>query len=107
MVLKSLAGEMTGALRSMDIVGRYGGDEFMFILPDTDSETAVSVMERLRSKVENLELAVLNDAKVKITASFGVASYPEDGTSLDDLLIIADERLYRAKGSGKNCVACV
>jgi diguanylate cyclase (GGDEF)-like protein len=77
----------------------------MLILPDANNESAGNIIDRLRVKVENLEVSVLKDKKVKITASFGIASFPEDGTSLDDLLIVADERLYKAKSLGKNRIA--
>ena len=74
----------------------------MLILPDADKETALSIISRLRENVENMDVPVLNDVKAKITVSFGIASFPENGTSLDDLLIEADKKLYKAKGLGKN-----
>jgi diguanylate cyclase (GGDEF)-like protein len=101
-VLKVLARTITETVRNLDVVGRYGGDEFMLILPDADKETALSIISRLRENVENMDIPVLNDVKAKITVSFGIASFPENGTSLDDLLIEADKKLYKAKGLGKN-----
>lgn len=104
-VLKSLARLITDTVRNLDVVGRYGGDEFMLILPDANNETALNVIERIRMNVENLEIQVLKDIKVRLTASFGIASFPENGTSLDDLLVAADEKLYKSKRQGKNQIA--
>ncbi|MBI5409810.1 MAG: diguanylate cyclase [Nitrospirae bacterium] len=106
LVLKTISRLITDAVRNLDIVGRYGGDEFMLILPDTDNETASQIIDRLRLRIESAEIPLPKEAQVKITASFGIATFPEDGTYLDDLLVSADERLYKAKGLGKNKVAC-
>lgn len=105
LVLKALARLITDTVRNLDVVGRYGGDEFMLILPDADNETALNVIERLRMNVESLDIQVLKDIKVRLTASFGIASFPENGTSLDDLLVAADEKLYKSKRQGKNQIA--
>ncbi len=107
LVLQTLAQLMTGTVRNLDVVGRYGGDEFMLILPDSNKESALKVMDRLRTNVQDITIKVLKDAEVKITASFGISFFPEDGSSLEDLLVAADERLYKAKRLGKNQISCI
>lgn len=102
-VLQSLAQLMMGKIRNLDVIGRYGGDEFIIILPETNGENAASLIERLRGIVEKYDI-VLSASALHITASFGVATFPDDGMSLDDLLVAADERLYSAKSQGKNRV---
>ena len=78
----------------------------MLVLPGADNETASGVINRLRQKIEDFEIEVLKGIKVTLTASFGIASYPDDAESLYDLLVAADERLYEAKSLGKNKVTC-
>jgi diguanylate cyclase (GGDEF)-like protein len=102
--IQSLSELITGKIRHLDVFGRYGGDEFMMILPETDKESASQVIERIRHKIEKDDIPLPNDLRVKITASFGVAVFPEDGYFSDDLLVTADERLYKAKSLGKNRV---
>ncbi len=106
MVLKLFAKLITGTVRNMDVVGRYGGDEFMLILPTADNEIASRIISRLKIEIESMDIPILKEKKIRVTASFGIASYPEDGVSVDDLLVKADERLYKAKARGKNKIAC-
>ncbi len=105
MVIKAFSYMLSESIRNLDVVGRYGGDEFVIILPETSSEEAYGIIDRLRRKIEAMEIQITNNGKVRITASFGIASFPEDGMSSDDLIIASDERLYKAKNLGKNSIA--
>jgi diguanylate cyclase (GGDEF)-like protein len=99
-----IVGGIISGTRQYDIVGRYGGEEFLIIMPEIDKLTAVQVADRMRSNIQNHEIEVLDGEKVRVTASFGVSIFPKDGISPDDLLVKADERLYKAKWEGKNRV---
>lgn len=87
-------------------VARYGGEEFSLILPYFDGKKAWQVAESARHTLETLDIKIAEDNSVTITASFGVASYPEHGTSLDvaGLMKLADDALYIAKEKGRNLV---
>jgi len=102
MVLKELSALITSAVRTSDYLVRYGGEEFVLVLPDTTLYNAVQLAEKIRKKIEVHEIKH-RDARVTITASFGVACLENkaDGKSL---LREADERLYQAKATGKNSV---
>lgn len=96
-VLRQVAQIFNDNLREMDIAGRYGGDEFIFGLPETDIVSAIEITERIREKVE----AIFCDHSAT-TLSIGLASYPGAGTSLETLITAADRALYEAKSTGKN-----
>ena len=76
-------------------------------MPDTDNLSASIVIDRLRMKIESIPVTLPGGVKKTLTASFGVATFPENGTSSDDLLIKADERLYKDKTLGKNKVVFI
>lgn len=94
-VLRQVAGEEA-------ILGRYGGDEFAVLFPSTERETAFLTMERLRQSVASFELSTLNQARIKLTISAGLATFPIDGRTDDELLRSADAAIYRAKVSGRD-----
>jgi diguanylate cyclase (GGDEF)-like protein len=95
-------------LRSSDVLARYGGDEFTFILPETGPDTAFSIADAIRSEVESLD--ILDDIAgpeapvAKVTTSFGIASFPLHASDLPVLKKKADDALYRAKKNGRNCI---
>jgi diguanylate cyclase (GGDEF)-like protein len=90
-------------LRGSDIMARYGGDEFILMLPETNNKGAQEMSERIRKSVELSRFSV-REGDTNVTASLGVASYPEDGGNLDVILEKADKAMYRAKQKGRNRV---
>ena len=105
-ILKTLSMLMKDIIRPSDIIGRYGGEEFLVILPETNSENSLVVAERIRENIEDYEFAV-HPSKNKVsqvTVSIGICSFPEHGHTPEDLIALADESLYAAKNEGKNRV---
>jgi len=98
-VLVETAERLLAALRTSDIPGRWGGEEFLIICPETPLEIAVQLAERLRIDYEQSEFPVVG----RLTASFGVSAH-HAGQRVDDILLGADEALYRAKKNGRNGV---
>lgn len=103
-LLRNLAQLLRRDTRATDIVTRYGGDEFLLLLPKTDVYGSVTLCERLRDRVAE-ELRGRNGEVV--TASFGIAGFPADGRSFESLVSAADEALRQAKGDGRNLVVCL
>ncbi|HHJ16210.1 MAG TPA: GGDEF domain-containing protein [Gammaproteobacteria bacterium] len=102
-VLQALAEPLQALVREVDVVSRIGGEEFAFALPETGLEDAVNLAERLRAEIENIVVESDGD-KIKITASFGVATSSGNDENIDALLIKADDALYVAKKKGRNQV---
>jgi diguanylate cyclase (GGDEF)-like protein len=102
-ILEVIGRLVNGALRNTDLAFRYGGDEFAIILPQSASNDAFIVAERVRGRIA----AEMNKKDVKISASLGLASWPSDGVTSDELVNAADRALYYAKETGGNrtCVA--
>jgi diguanylate cyclase (GGDEF)-like protein len=105
-VLREVARVLLDTSREIDEPARYGGEEMAVVLPQTDLAGALEFAERLRDRIERLEVPVLNgDGVVRITASVGAAALPESATTDKDALVqAADSALYRAKRLGKNRV---
>ncbi len=100
-VLAAVGETLTSALRASDFAGRYGGEEFLLLLPDTDAEGALDAAEKVRAAIAKIEVP---QVEREITASLGVATYPTDALDSDSLLRMADRALYAAKGAGRNRV---
>jgi len=94
-------------LRSIDIVARYGGDEFVIVLPQTLPTAATHIAERMRKAIEQNVFLKKEGYSLRMTASFGVASYPENAQSKDDLIRLADEAMYRVKYQTRNAVYAI
>jgi diguanylate cyclase (GGDEF)-like protein len=93
-----------GTVREIDIVARFGGDEFCVILPQTGIEGAKVIAERIRERIAARVFMRSHGLEVRITASFGIAAYPMHGSTQDDLIAKADQAMYGAKAAGKNSV---
>jgi len=93
---------MQNAMRSCDLIGRYGGAEFTLLLPHTNANGAARSTERVRKKIEATVIPD-SDSSLRVTVSAGIAAYPENqATNIEELLARADEALYRAKANGRN-----
>jgi diguanylate cyclase (GGDEF)-like protein len=102
LLLRHLAAAIQAELRFTDVAARYGGDEFIVLLPETPAKGAFEVAERIRHAVAEraLELA---DRRIVSSVSIGIATFPDDGVSLDALAAHADRAMYAAKQAGRNC----
>lgn len=99
--LRLLAQNLRDELRAVDTPARFGGDEFVVILPQANREGAVLVAERLRKRIAEMEVPEFG----QVTASFGVATFPTHASSRDTLVVAADRALYKSKNSGRNRVS--
>jgi diguanylate cyclase (GGDEF)-like protein len=103
-VLMEMAGVILGSVRDTDALARYGGDEFVIVLPDTGMELAGIVAERIREKISQYTFTGGRRLKLSLTASFGVATFPVHASSPQQLIACADTAMYEAKAANKNCV---
>ena len=102
-LLRQVANAVQSELRATDVPARYGGDEFIVLLPETPPKGAADVAERIRNAIALRPLAI-NGHNIQATVSVGIACYPEDGRTLDALAARADRALYQAKQEGRNRV---
>jgi len=104
-VLREFASRISASVRGIDLACRYGGEEFVVVMPDTDFDFAMMVAERLRKGVEEKAFEISRDpGKLNITISIGIASSEKEGDTAEALLHRADQALYRAKREGRNRV---
>jgi diguanylate cyclase (GGDEF)-like protein len=105
LVLRAFGHLLRETVREIDVAGRWGGEEFAVIMPGTDAAGGAKVAERARAALEALDVHGTHGEAIRVTASFGVASFAYGG-SVDEIVAAADEALYRAKREGKNRVVC-
>lgn len=102
-VIKTFSKTLTNSVREEDILARWGGEEFVVLLPNTNAHQAMALAERVRQRVENLSLTA-GDARLTFTASFGVAQLTKERPDIEEAIRQADIALYNAKNSGRNRV---
>jgi len=103
--LQAFAKTLEEAVRPGDILARYGGDEFVLVLPEAGEEQAHSVAQRITRHLEKMSLITPEGNKVRATSSIGIAIYPTHSQNPADLFVMADNMMYKAKRSGKNAIA--
>ncbi|MFN2381820.1 MAG: diguanylate cyclase [Guyparkeria sp.] len=102
--LRATASRVGAVVRKQDVIARWGGEEFIVLLPKMDIDGAERLAERLRAAVADTPVAV-DGKQIPVTASFGVAARDADATTLETLISCADQCLYRAKSDGRNRIA--
>jgi len=103
-VLIEITAAMRSALRVSDVLGRFGGDEFIVVLPSTNATEAIVAAERLRKAVATHDYRNSWGERINATVSVGVATYPVHATNAEDLFRAADRSLYQAKQDGRDRV---
>jgi diguanylate cyclase (GGDEF)-like protein len=103
-LLQEVAHLLRRSLRGVDLVARYGGDEFVALLPDTAHDMALRLAERLRAQVEAFGYRPEPGLTIGVTCSIGVASFPDQAKTQEDLIRFADQAMYRGKGASRNVV---
>jgi len=103
-VLQEFAARCKRSVREVDLVGRYGGEELIILLPETDRPTSLQVAERLRASIAATPIKA-GDKEIALTVSIGVATKDENTQQLETVIARADQAMYIAKHRGRNCVA--
>ncbi|HVP67463.1 MAG TPA: sensor domain-containing diguanylate cyclase [Anaeromyxobacteraceae bacterium] len=104
-VLREVGELVHRQMRSIDVPVRYGGDEFVVLLPETTAPAARQAAERLRAAVNGAAFLASRGLEIRVTASFGIASFPEDGKTAEELLQLADAAMYRVKETTRDGIA--
>lgn len=103
--LRGVGSAIRRSTRTVDSAYRYGGDEFVVLLPETEYHGAYLVAEKIRGGVEEIGHALGGAGQLPTSVSIGLVSYPEDGVAAEELLLAADRAMYHAKGLGKNQIS--
>lgn len=104
-VLKSFAETTQKLMRTDDVFGRFGGEEFLVLLPDSSKKKALQIAERIRSKISSCQIPLPDErTPLSITVSIGVSTFPNDASNIDQLFKVTDEAMYAAKKNGRNQV---
>lgn len=103
--LKQIGATILSNCRNIDMPGRYGGEEFAVILPETRPEGAVFMAERLRRNIQKVSVTTKSGEKISTTVSIGIAGMPDHSDNPPELIDLADIALYHAKSNGKNCIS--
>lgn len=105
--LRLIGERAKSVIRERDIAVRYGGDEYIIVLPDTDKPTAAIIAERIRKTIEEKPFPAQDGKYFNVTVTLGVATFPEDALSRDELIGKADKAMYQGKMTGRNKVVVV
>ncbi len=103
-VLQQIGETLRNSFRQSDTAGRYGGEEFVVILPETDIEAAQAKLESLREAIASTPVGLGTREKIHVTISAGLSSFPQDGEDVSELFALADDRMFQAKKEGRNRV---
>ncbi|HEX5689046.1 MAG TPA: GGDEF domain-containing protein, partial [Roseiflexaceae bacterium] len=107
-VLVGIGKVIRATIRSNDIAGRFGGEEFAVVLPDTDIDSARLLAERIRQAIEATRFDVPGqEAPIQVTMSLGLARFPQDAATQTELIAASDVAVYQAKHQGRNRVVCL
>lgn len=102
-VVSQLAGALMESARECDYVGRYGGEEFLIVLPHSNIESGAALAERIRHNISKLQIPAGGN-QISVTVSIGVSGYPNGGSDVESIIREADNALYKAKADGRNCI---
>ena len=102
-ILRQVAKTISQAVRQIDFIGRYGGEEISVVLAETNKEQANFAAERIRQAI-TAQVIKVYDEELKVTASIGVSTFPDNALNMQNLIEMADQALYLAKETGKNKV---